>query len=57
MDFLSVLLRLLVRAGKERRASRERERDRGRSCVVSIAILVPAACHSRYSRGLFCVGG
>lgn len=27
MDFLSVLLRLLVRAGKERRASRERERQ------------------------------
>lgn len=48
MDFLWVLLRLLAGA--------EEKRDRGRSYVLLIAVLVPAACHRRYSWGLFCVG-
>lgn len=40
----------------EKRES-ERERDKERSYVLLIAVLVPAACHSSYSWGLFCVGG
>lgn len=32
------------------------ERETGRSYVLLIAVLEPAACHSRYSGGLFCVG-